>query len=230
MADQFGMTGLPGANTGGVSVGTSTPASSSPAGAPGGTVGQQGQNPLVPQPVMGQNTAPMTSSVNLADPNNFDVTKLLGGGPGGVGPGTGVGEHDWIKAMKKGGFSSADAAMLWNFLQSGAGFNPAVAQALIAAMQPGIQRGQEDILEQFSAQGLRGGSPAAIGLSNYMGQVQLNEGQIWANLYEESVKNYMTVLLAGKAEKGSGFFDNLMKFIQTGSQAAIAGATAAGGK
>jgi hypothetical protein len=86
------------------------------------------------------------------------------------------------------------------FIANGAGYNPQVAQSLLAALQPGIERGQANIMEQFGAEGLGSSSAAAIGLGDFMSQATLDEGQILSNLYEQSVQNYMQVLLSGKEQ------------------------------
>jgi hypothetical protein len=227
----FGMTGLPGSNPGGSMVPAPMPSSASPSG---NNLGSQGNNPLVPAPVTGQNLPGMSSSVNGATNASgtagLDVASLLGFGQGGgntnASGGWAPNMNDFVKAFKKAGFSAGDAALLYNFLQSGAGYNPQVAQALIAAMQPGIQKGQADIMEQFSSMGLTSSSPAALGFADYMSNVQLNEGQIFANLYEQSVQNYLNVLLAGKGQYKSTF-DNLISYVTAGS-GAIKAAGAAG--
>ena len=218
MADSFGMTGTPGANFGGTNVAVPTPASPNTSAIGGGS------NPFLPAAATGQSVPGMTSPMNTGGNNlaTMNPASLWGFGQGTNNP-----LHDMTKAFQKAGFSAGIAGELANFLQSGAGFNPAVAQALIAAMQPGIQRGEADIMEQFSNLGLRGSSSAQIGLGDYLGQVQLNEGQIWAGLYEQGVQNYMNVLLAGKGNPPKGLFDHILDFINASSNAAKNAATAA---
>lgn len=82
-----------------------------------------------------------------------------------------------------------------SLLSSGGGYNPQVIQALLAQMQPGIQQGQQNLMEQFGAAGNRFSSSAATGLANYNSQVQLNEGDIMAQLYEQSYQNYMNEVM-----------------------------------
>jgi hypothetical protein len=220
----FGMPGIPGANPGGSNLSVPTPASTNTPAIGGGN------NPFLPTFPSGTSTPLITSPINGAaspsssDPNSFNVANLLGFGNGTNNP-----LNDITKALHKAGFSAGVAGELANFLQSGAGFNPAVAQALIAAMQPGVQRKEADILEQFSNMGLRGSSSAAIGLGDFLSQEQLNEGQIWAGLYEQSVQNYMNVLLAGKGPAPKGLFGNIMDFISTTSNAAANVGKALGG-
>lgn len=223
MPDSFGMTGTPGANFGGTNVAVPTPASSNTPAIGGGS------NPFLPSPVPGQAVPGSTSPIMTATPfggsgGGNNLATMNPANLWGFGNGTNNPLHDITKALQKAGFSAGIAGELANFLQSGAGFNPAVAQALIAAMQPGVQRKEADINEQFSAMGLRDGSPAAIAMGDFLSQEQLNEGKIWAELYEQSVQNYMNVLLAGKGNPPKGMFQNILDFMNASSNAAKAAA------
>lgn len=73
-------------------------------------------------------------------------------------------------------------------------FNPQVAQSLLDAMGPGIQRGQADILNAFGAGGNRFSSSAALGLGDFNSQVQLNQGQILSNLFLNDQQQQMQLL------------------------------------
>lgn len=158
------------------------------------------------------------------------------GGPGG-GPSWTPNQNDFIKAMHKAGFSAGDAALLYNFIASGAGFNQgAVNQVLgatFAAQQPQINRGEADILEHFGSMGLGMSSPAAIGLGDYLSQVSLGQGQLAAQtemgMYEQSVADYLSVLMGGKGQPPQNMFQNLIQVLQTAAAGAQAGATAAAG-
>lgn len=203
----FGMTGMPGSNPTGMSVATlpspagpSTPAVGSSTSPFGSTFPSGTQIPGM--------TDPMAGATN--DPNSFNVASLLGFGQGTNNP-----LNDITKALRKAGFSAGIAGEIANFLKSGAGFNPAVAQAMIAAMQPGVQRKEADIMEQFSNMGLRSGSPASTALGDFLSQEQLNEGQIWASMYEQSVQNYLNVLLAGKGPAPQNSFQNINQWLNT---------------
>jgi hypothetical protein len=92
------------------------------------------------------------------------------------------------------GMSSQAQSLLYNFLASGAGFSPQAISALISALQPQIERGQENLMEQFSSMGVGTGSPAAIGLADYNSQAELNEGQLITQMYESSISNYLSAL------------------------------------
>lgn len=73
-------------------------------------------------------------------------------------------------------------------------FNPQVASNYLNALQPGIQRGQADILNAFGRSGNRFSSSAALGLGDYNSQVQLNEGQLLSGLYENAQTNQLNML------------------------------------
>jgi hypothetical protein len=125
------------------------------------------------------------------------------------------------------------AHLILDFLQGGAGFNQQAVNNLLASLQPGIERGEENIMEQFSAMGNRFGSPAAIGLGDFLSQVNLNEGQLITQMYEDSLNRFMDVMLgAGGAvaqERASSpsFFDKLLGGLKIGG--AAAGAASAAG-
>jgi hypothetical protein len=150
--------------------------------------------------------------------------------------------HTLIGAFHKAGFSSPIAAALANFLSTGAGFNPQVVQSLLAALGPGIASGRANIMESFGAEGLGSSSPAALGLAGFDAQVTLDEGQIISQMYEQSVQNYMDVLLSGREPQskqggmGSLFggignlasgASSLASLIPTGGAAAAGAATTA---
>lgn len=141
----------------------------------------------------GGSTNPTNSLANL------DLGSFLGAGAA-PGPAASPSWKDVMRGFQQAGFPRGVAGLLGLFLASGAGYNPQVAQALLTQMQPGISRGEADITEQFAASGLRDSSSAQIGLGDYLSQVQLNEGEILSQLYEQSVQDYMNVLLGGKAQ------------------------------
>lgn len=211
----FDPVGIPGGNPGGTNV-------SVPGGEPSGVVSIGGHtNPFLSGPPSGQ---------QAVDPMSMFPANTAGGvGPGGdptqaaagLNPATIFGSGasggavaptatDFINSAYKAGYHYGDAMMLWNFLQGGAGFSPQVANAYIAAMQPNVQRQQASLLEQFSGMGNRYGSPAAVGMGDFMSQVNLNEGQIFAGLYQNAVQNYMDVLLNMKGPAPKSFFQNLL--------------------
>jgi hypothetical protein len=87
------------------------------------------------------------------------------------------------------------AHMILDFMTSGAGFNQQAVNNLLASLQPGIQRGEEDLMSQFSASGNRFGSGAQIGLGDYLSRVNLNEGEIVSQMYQSALDNFMSVMM-----------------------------------
>ena len=196
--------GIPGGNIGGTNMaipgvgGSSTPAM-------GGA-----SNPLIPSYPGG--TASPTTTNFPANTGGGDPSGLLSALSGlnigaGIGPGGPNQPGTYADALRgsfaKAGFGNPLAALIVQFLQGGAGFNPQVAQAMLAALQPQIQRGQANIMEQFGGAGLTSSSPAAIGLGDFLSQATLDEGQILSSMYEQSVQDYMNVLMAGRKPTSS---------------------------
>jgi len=97
-------------------------------------------------------------------------------------------------------YGDGTAHALMDFLTSGAGFNQDAINNLFASMQPQIERGTESLMNQFSATGNRFGSGAQIGLGDFLSQVNLNEGQIESNMYEQAIQNYLSVLMPTSAQ------------------------------
>jgi hypothetical protein len=135
-------------------------------------------------------------------------------------------------------YGDGPAHAILNFLTSGAGFNQQAVNNMLASLQPGIERGTESLMSQFSATGNRFGSGAEIGMGDFLSQVNLNEGQIISKMYEDAIQNYMNVLMgtAGEGAKmkaGSpSFMDTLssgLGLASAGASGATAGLAAAGG-
>lgn len=99
-------------------------------------------------------------------------------------------------------YGDGAAHLLLNFLTTGAGFNQDAINNLFASLQPQIERGTENLMSQFSASGNRFGSSAAIGLGDYLSQVNLNEGQLETQMYEQAINDYLNVLM-GTSNKGA---------------------------
>lgn len=178
------------------------------------------QNPLAPttatgtaQPSITSPSAapapyvPTGSTAALAGLNPAQLSGLLGGGagtgaygPSGYPTGTigGASFGDIGTGFATAGYKYGIANALTQFLFSGAGYNPDAAAAQLAALQPQIEAGRANLMEQFGSHGLAMGSPAALGLSNYYANTNLAVGKLLSDMYMDSVKNYMTVLLSGK--------------------------------
>lgn len=125
------------------------------------------------------------------------------------------------------------AHMILDFLQGGAGFNQQAVNNLLASLQPGIERGEENIMEQFSATGNRFGSPSATALGDFLSNVNLNEGQLVTQMYENALNSFINVMM-GTAETGakriatspSGPFDSILGLVGLGGQTAGAASEA----
>jgi hypothetical protein len=195
-----------------------------------------GGNPYDPSPVptFGANSGGY-SPTNLA-PTTSPTTGSTALQPLGTGPGlsgmTPKGLNDMYHELNK-TYGEGTASAIMNFLSSGAGFNQDAVNNLLAALQPGIERGTESLMEQFSTSGNRFGSGAQIGLADYLSQVNLNEGQIEAQMYETSVNDYINTLM-GVANRNStrvanspSTMDTLLQSLKLGG-AAAGGASAAG--
>jgi len=135
-------------------------------------------------------------------------------------------------------YGDGPAHMILDFLSSGAGYNQAAINNLLASLQPGIERGQENLMEQFSASGNRFGSGAQIGLADYLSQVNLNEGQLVTQMYEKALDNFMNVMMgtsgqgAERIANSPSTWDSIMGGMGLASTAAkgiTAGMAGAGG-
>lgn len=166
-------------------------------GGGGGVMGDMGgYNPMMPQMPSNQQWP------TLSSPYSFSANT---GGSGAPAPmvnpmmgnmGGALGEN-LARGFRASGVPTNIAGSLADFLKSGAGYNPQVLQALIAQLQPQIQRGQADIMEQFGGMGLGQSSAGAIGMGDFMSQVNLNESQMATQLYEQAIQNYLQVMLGG---------------------------------
>jgi hypothetical protein len=188
-------------------------------------VGNHGGQMGVPGPSNNPMISPMPSQQQwpgMSSPYSFPAN----GTPGpmsGVKMGQAMGVNaDNSDQIRRGfidaGVPSGLASLMAQFMQNGAGYNPAVLQQLFAQLQPQINRGAANINEQFGSMGLGMSSPAAIGLGDFYSQVNLNEGQMASQLYEDSVKNYMQVLLGGsgyQSQSHPGYWENLGEALMT---------------
>jgi hypothetical protein len=198
-----------------------------------GSGGSTGSNPLLP-PTPTAATAPTSMNPYTAgfsaNAGPYAPTNLAGPPVPGA-PTTNVGQaaaspiggmstmspkdlSRLFDSLKK-SYGDGPAHAILDFLTSGAGFNQQAINNMLAALQPGIERGTESLASQFSASGNRFGSGAQIGIADFLSQVQLNEGQIEAKMYEDSIQRYMDVLMgtSGQAAQtkanSPSFWDNL---------------------
>jgi hypothetical protein len=125
--------------------------------------------------------------------------------------------------------------LIEQFLNSGAGYNPQVLQQLIAQLQPQFAGQQQNLLQQFSGGGNRFGSGAQTGYADLLGQQSQTEGSIAANLYEQSVQNYMSVLenafdtTTNRVENTPSTFDDVMSALSEAGNLGSQGAGAESG-
>jgi len=166
--------------------------SPSPVTAMGGST-----SPFSPGPMPAGSSMPAFNSPYA--PTGASST-LAGLSPGQVGKPGYAGQSETARGFQQAGFSGGVGTALAEFLSTGAGYNPAVAQAMIAALQPQFAQSQANMMEQFGSMGLGMGSPAALGMASLGAQENLDVGTILSQLYEQSVQNYMDVLIAGKGE------------------------------
>jgi hypothetical protein len=214
---------------------------------PGTAASSSGRNPMLPSP--GTNTSAPTSANPYsagfgANTGGYAPTNLIGTAvPGAPPPTTNVGAAAqspiggmnmmsptdlgrMFDGLKK-TYGDGMAHEIMNFLTSGAGFNQGAINNLLAALQPGIERGTESLMEQFSTSGNRFGSGAQIGLGDYLSQVQLNEGQLETQMYEQSINDYMSVLMgtAGQQAQNKANSPGLMDSILGGLGLASSGSS-----
>jgi hypothetical protein len=90
-------------------------------------------------------------------------------------------------------YGQGTGQLLGNILEQGL-FNPQTAAAFLNAMQPSINQGTQSIQNQFGAEGARFGSEDSLGLSNFLGQANLNEQQTLASMYEQAQTEQLQIL------------------------------------
>lgn len=175
------------------------------------TGSKSGQNPILPPtnlppgapapnpygggsiPAFGANTGGGYKSTNLA--SGGAGTGAPGSSPSNILAGMSPADQKRLHDELGNTFGNGVAAALMSFLQGGAGFNQNAINNIFASLQPGIERGTESLAEQFSTSGNRFGSGAQIGIADYLSQVNLNEGQIEAQMYQHSVDEAISTLM-----------------------------------
>lgn len=215
-----------------------------PVSLPTGGTATNPYDPTGVVPTSGTGVVPIsgTGSVPVfpANSGGYGVTNLAGGGPSNTntlaGAQTGAmgslfqgmtqkGLNDMYHELNK-TYGEGTASLIMSFLMSGAGFNQSAINNLFASLQPGIERGTESLMEQFSTSGNRFGSGAQIGLADYLSQVNLNEGQLETQMYENSVSNFINTLMnvGGKNSQrianSPSTLDTIMQGLKLGGAAA----------
>lgn len=176
-------------------------------------------------------TSPTTPSANTGA---FGSTNLQGLQSGLIGGGMkNNGLSDKLFKQLSDSYGPGVAGILHNFLNNGT-FNPQVAAAFLNAMQPGIARGEADINAAFGQGGSRFSSSAALGIGDYLSQVNNNEQATLASLYEQSqnqelslLQNILPTLHAEEANKGGSVFADILGGLEIAG--GIAGAPFTGG-
>jgi hypothetical protein len=179
-------------------------------------------------PTFGANTGGgYPSSLNLQPPGSVPTTNVGAAAQSPIGGLSLMSPKDisrMFDSLKK-TYGDGMAHAILDFLTSGAGFNQQAVNNLLASLQPGIERGTESLMEQFSTSGNRFGSGAQIGLGDFLSQVNLNEGQIISKMYEDSVNRYMDVLtgtggqVAQTRANSPSVFDSILSGIGLGGAA-----------
>ena len=221
---------LAGLNSGANMSGGMTPA---PMTSIGSTIGIGGNgNPLVPSTPSGQSVNPTampaynspygnTNALTGLDPSAFSGT-VAGTNAFGM-PMNVAQQNDLATSFQHAGFKGGIGTAMSEFLMSGAGFNPAVAQAMVASLQPQFAQNQANLMGQFGAQGLAGGSPAALGMAALGSQETLDVGSILSGMYEQSVQNYMNMLTQGKSYVGPPEWEQALNAVLSGGRSVICG-------
>lgn len=218
-------------------MGGAVPGASATGATPLGTLSPWGGATQAPTPP-GINTGGYASSGGALLPSGgMNATGGKATDPFGFGSMTDKDKSRMYGELKK-TYGDGTAHMIMDFLQSGAGYNQQAINNLLASLQPGIERGQENLMEQFSASGNRFGSGAQIGLADYLSQVNLNEGQLVTQMYEHALDNFMNVMMgtsgqtAGRIANSPSTWDSIMGGLGLAKTAAggiTAGLGAAGG-
>lgn len=102
---------------------------------------------------------------------------------------------------------------LWNTLQSGAGFNPQIANAFIKEMQPIFQENLANAMEYFSSTGSRFSSAAALGAGKAVADFSAKQQAVFAQMYMWAYQNYLNVLQYGAQNTGDNTFGNIRSIL-----------------
>src|SRR5580692_11213104 len=152
-------------------------------------------------PVPGINSGGYSSSGSSLIPSTgTNATGSSASAPFGMSNLTPTQQSQMLSSLSK-TYGAGIAGQIMQFLQSGAGYNQQAVNNMLASLQPGINMGEQNLMQQFSQSGNRFGSGAQLGLADYLSQVNLNEGQLQTQMYEQSLNDYMNVMMgAGSAD------------------------------
>jgi hypothetical protein len=191
-----------------------------------------GNNPGLPFPSMPAYGSPNMGVGGAGGPSYntgpYNATNLGGLNAGLMGYGQGYGT-DMYNMLGR-AYGKGTGQLLGNLL-SGQLYNPQVAAAFLNAQQPGIARGEAGILGAFGNAGARFSSAAALGMGDYESQVQLNQQQTLAQMYEQAQNQELSVLSGvlptiqqERANEG-GWLDTILGAVETAGGVAIDAAT-----
>jgi hypothetical protein len=106
-------------------------------------------------------------------------------------------------------YGKGPGQLIGNMITQGL-FNPQIAAAFLNAQAPGISRGEAGIQSSFADAGARFSSAAALGLGDFESQVQLNQQQTLASLFENAqsqqlglLENVLPTIHQERANQGS---------------------------
>jgi hypothetical protein len=194
--------------TGSVGTNTPSPAKANP-GVSGGVAGPQ----LNTLPVLGQPAGVTTPSSNTSPFGTSNIAGLNSGLTAGA-------NMPQLSYQLDKAYGSGTGSLLSSILSGGL-FNPGIAQAMLAAMQPGINQGEASLQQAFGAEGSRFGSADALGLGNYLSQVNLNEQSTLANMFQTSqgeelnlLQNLLPTIHQEKADSG-GILSDILGGLET---------------
>lgn len=146
---------------------------------------------------------------------SFGTGAGLAGLNSGLGFNWGQGYGSDVYNMLGKAYGKGTGQLLGNILSGGL-YNPQVAAAMLNAQQPGIARGEAGIEGAFGDAGARFSSAAALGLGDFESQVQLNQQQTLAQMFEQSQGQELSLLTGvlptlhqEQADKGSWLNDLL---------------------
>lgn len=127
----------------------------------------------------------------------YNTGSFTGTNIGGLSSGLSTGSNqpynqDFYNMLGK-AYGKGTGQLLGDLLSKGL-FNPQIAAAFLNAQQPGIARGQNDILSAFGDAGARFGSASALGLGDYQSQVQLNQQATLAQLFQGAQQDELALL------------------------------------
>lgn len=135
-------------------------------------------------------------------------------------------------AMKK-QWGSAGAAIN-QFMVDGMGFNPQIAGMLASDMDPYFQANMNNLMEMFGSAGGRYSSDAALAGGQATAQFSAQQQQIFAEMYQQAIQNYLHVLTGGQKDTGGGggifgSISSMLGLAKAGGAGASAGLAASAG-